>query len=138
MPKSPLNELQTIIRKLHSERQTHVEAIERIDSTFDELGIEAESPRRGRRGRPPGRPAGRYKAGRRRKRRKYATSGTESILSFVSRGNKKGATGAEIANHWKAEGRAGSSYNIINMLLKAGKLKKKKLKGERGSMYMAA
>lgn len=138
MAKSSLNELQSIIRKLQSERQSLVEAIERIDSTFDELGIEADAPRRGRRGRPPGRPAGSYKTGRRRKRRKYATSGTESILSFVSKGSKKGATGAEIADHWKAEGRAGSSYNIINMLLKAGRLKKKKLKGERGSMYMAA
>lgn len=127
MAKSALTELQSIIRKLKEERQSHEEAIARIDGTFRELGLVPEGFGAGRRG---------YRG--RRIRRKYATSGTQSILQFVSKGNRNGATGGEIANHWKAEGRAGSSYNIINMLIKAGKLKKKKLKGERGSMYVAA
>ena len=134
MARNALTELQTLIRKLHAERQAHLAAIQEIEDTFRNLGIDPGNGGTGgkRRGRPPGR------AGGRRKRRKYATSGTQSILSFISKGNRNGASGAEIAKHWKSEHRAGSSYNIINMLLKAGKVKKKKLKGARGSLYMAA
>jgi len=138
MARNALTELQTLIRKLHAERQTHLAAIQEIEDTFQTLGIDPGEGGTGRkrRGRPPGRAGG--KVGGKRKRRKYATSGTQSILSFISKGNRNGASGAEIAKHWKSEHRAGSSYNIINMLLKAGKVKKKKLKGERGSLYMAA
>lgn len=136
MARNALTELQALLRKLEAERQSHLAAIQEIEATFNQLGIDPGKSGGKRRGRPPGRAAG--KIGGRRKRRKYATSGTQSILSFISKGNRNGASGAEIAKHWKSENRAGSSYNIINMLLKAGKVRKKKLKGERGSLYMAA
>ncbi len=139
MARKVLTELQSLLRKLEAERQSHLAALQEIEATLSELGIDpgrSGATRGKRRGRPPGKASG--KIGGRRKRRKYATSGTQSILSFISKGNRNGASGAEIAKHWKSENRAGSSYNIINMLLKAGKVRKKKLKGERGSLYMAA
>lgn len=138
MAKETISELQALVRRLQAERQQHLDAIARIDAAFEELGLTpAERPRRGRKpGRKPGkvgRPAGR--SGR---RRRYAISGTKSILAYVGRHGAKGASGGEIARHWIAEGRAGSSYNILGSLVKAGKLKKKTVKGVRGSMYLAA
>lgn len=122
----------------------HVSAIAKIDDTFGQLGIKpSASGRRGRRGRRK-KPATtrRFKTKARgrggRRRRKYATSGTDSILAFVKKAGAKGASGASIATHWKREKRKGSSYNIINAMLKKGMLRRKKLKGERGSAYSAA
>ena len=145
MRNGTIGQLQTLIRKLSNERQQHLDALAKIEEVFSDLGI---SPPTGkRRGRPPKssgavrrKPGRRVKRGRpgRGKRNRYAVSGTQSILAFVKKAGAKGATGADIAGLWKKEGRAGSSYNIINAMLKKGMLKRKKLKGERGSAYRAA
>lgn len=145
MRNSTIGQLQTLVRKLSSERQQHLDALAKIDDAFNDLGI---SPPTGkRRGRPPKsagavrrRPGRRVKRGRpgRPKRRSYAMSGTQSILSFVKKAGAKGATGGDIADRWKKEGRKGSSYNILNAMLKKGLVRRKKLKGERGSTYRAA
>jgi hypothetical protein len=73
-----------------------------------------------------------------RKRRKFATSGTAAILSFVKDGGAKGCTSAEINKQWKHEGRSGTAYVQIGQLTKAKKLKKEHLKGQRGSRYTVA
>lgn len=146
-----LDQLQELIRKLASERQQHLDAVARIEQAFDDLGI--APPAGKRRGRPrkaggalrrrPGRRVNRGRPGRpgrpgRRTRKRYAVSGTQSILDFVKKAGTKGASGADIASLWKRQGRRGSSYNILNAMLKKGLIKRKKTKGERGSTYHAA
>jgi len=73
---------------------------------------------------------------RKRIRRKFAVSGEQSILDFVK--SKSNPIGREIEKHWKSEGRAGVAANLISKLLKAKKLKRTPLKGERGSRYTLA
>jgi ribosomal protein S14 len=73
-----------------------------------------------------------------RARRKFAMSGAESIVAFVSKAGSKGATTAEIVKNWKSQGRGGDGYTTIGELVKARKLKKESLEGQRGSRYVAA
>lgn len=138
--------IQTLIRR----RQEQIDAIEAIEATFLRLGLTlAPSPNgrahRPRRGRPPGsgtaaplkpRPAGRK--GRRRKQGTFSKTGPASILAFVKAAGNAGRTSAEIIAHLNAEGRAGSAYVALGNLVKAGKLKRMNLKGERGSRYTVA
>jgi hypothetical protein len=65
-------------------------------------------------------------------------SGEQSILQFVAKSGAKGASGADINNHWKSEGRSGGAYTPIGKLVSAKKLKRRKVKGERGSRYATA
>jgi hypothetical protein len=64
-------------------------------------------------------------------------SGTQSILSFVKNAGKKGATTNEIVKHWQLERRGAGVYVVIGELVKAKKLKREPLKGQRGSRYTA-
>jgi len=73
---------------------------------------------------------------RKRVRRKFAVSGEQSILNFVK--SKSNPVGNEIQKHWASEGRAGAAANLISKLVKAKKLKRTPLKGERGSRYSLA
>ncbi len=93
-------------------------------------------------GRPPSRKAAaaskpRVKA-KRRVRRKFKVSGTASILAFVRKAGKKGATTSEIVKNWKKQRRSGDGYTTLGELVKAKKLKREPLKGEKGSRYVAA
>ena len=45
--------------------------------------------------------------------------------------------GAKIIQHWKGEGRGAGCYNALGKLIKEKKIKKQKLKGQKGSLYMA-
>jgi hypothetical protein len=152
-------QLGSLITQLQTQRQEHVQALAEIDAAFAGLGIQAQTAKR--RGRPPkaqpaaatidapaapkaqaadrmiGAPAAAKTRGR-RKRRKFATSGTEAILAFVKDGGAKGRTSSEINKQWKQEGRSGNAYVQIGQLTKAKKLKKEDLKGQRGSRYTAA
>jgi hypothetical protein len=49
--------------------------------------------------------------------------------------SKSNPVGREIEKHWKSEGRAGVAANLISKLVKAKRLKRMPLKGERGSRY---
>ncbi|HOW73796.1 MAG TPA: C2H2-type zinc finger protein [Phycisphaerae bacterium] len=144
--------LAAMINKLQTQRQEHVDAIAEIDAVVEKYGIQL--PERKRRGRPPGRKPGRKpgrpaaaataptkptgRKGKRRARRKFAVSGLDLILAFVKSVGKKGATTSEIVKHWKSEGRSGDGYTTLSQLTKQKKLKKEKLKGEKGSRYRAA
>ena len=147
MPNTKIKELETMVAKLHAERQGHVDAIAEIDAAFDELGI-APGAAPKRRGRPPGRKpkrVGKKRVGKKRRPGKgkgrtgtrYPVSGTNSIYGFVKKAGRKGAGGGEIDKHWKSEGRAGSAYNILGQLVKAKKVMRRNLKGQRGSVYIA-
>lgn len=67
---------------------------------------------------------------------KYGLTAGELILNFV--GASSNPTTREIAQHWKREGRKGSADNALGILVKAKKLKRKKLEGQRGSTYSLA
>ena len=130
-------ELQKLLGQLQAERSGHEKAIADIDETFQQFGITPQ-PRK-RRGRPPGRPKGSTKKATkksgRRKRRKFSQTGDESVISFVK--SKGSATTKEINGHWSKEGRGGKADNSLTNLVKAGELKRKNIKGARGSVYTA-
>lgn len=75
MPTRTLNELSSLLRKLATEREQYVAAIEEIDAVFAQFGMEAPAGgARRRRGRPPmrkaGKKAGRTKAGAKKRGRR--------------------------------------------------------------------
>ncbi len=65
----------------------------------------------------------------------FKRTGTESILALL---RKKGLPGAAINQAWKQEGRAGRADATLGQLVKARKLKRIKVKGQRGSLYALA
>jgi hypothetical protein len=132
--------LTTRIDQLLQERQQHTEAVEKIDATIAEierlLGSAGSGPRR--RGRPPGRPRAvpvsvGVRAGRKRKRGRFATTGEESIISFV-RANRNPTT-QDVKRHWASEGRGGTADNALSKLVRDRKLKRIALEDQRGSRY---
>lgn len=133
MSKSTIASLESLFRKLNTERQGHLDDIAEIDAAFESLGMTATKPKK--RKRRPGRPK---KSGKRAKRRKFKTTASELVLATVKRAGKKGATGAQINKAWKAAKRPGDAYNTLGQLTKAKKIKRINLKGERGSRYTVA
>jgi hypothetical protein len=127
-----LQELKSLITKLQADRQAHVIAIEQIDQAFAGLGLQPQSKKRGRR-----HGVSHKTTGTRRPRRKFKTTGAESILTFVKVAGAKGVVGGQIAKHWKAEGRGSNCYNMLGMLVKAKKIRRQKVKGQKGSLYVA-
>lgn len=139
------------VAKLQAERQAHANAIAEINAVFAELGI-AAGTKRGP-GRPkgsgnkakkkkPGRPKKLTKPGRpkkkatpKRSRKKFAVPGHLAILQAVKASGKAGATTAALVEDWKKQGRGGSPYKTIGELVDEGKLRRKSLKGQRGSVY---
>lgn len=142
MPQSAAQELASLIKKLQEQRQQHLDAVANIDATFEQFGISAAPAKRRGRPRKAAKPVGRPKnkataKPARRKRRKFAMSGLDSILGFVKTAGKKGATTSEIVKHWKAEKRSGDGYTTLGELVEAKKLKREKIEGAKGSRYTA-
>lgn len=73
---------------------------------------------------------------RKRVRRKFAVSGEQLILNFVK--SKSNPIGRDIEKHWSSEGRAGTAANLLSKLVKEKRLKRMRLKDERGSRYSLA
>ena len=69
------------------------------------------------------------------KRGKYDQTAEEFIKGLVK---SRKATSSEIAIAWKKSGRGGRADNTLSKMVKAGDLKRVKLKGERGSRYSYA
>ncbi len=128
-------ELQAIIARLQNERQVHLDALADIDAVFAQFGITSQKTKRRRRPRKAKKKVARRVAKRRKRQTKRKVSGPQSILNFVKRAGKRGVNGAEIVKRWNAEGRAGGAYTPISKLVKAKKLKRRAVKGERGSRY---
>jgi hypothetical protein len=131
------------IDELQAQRQELVDAIATIDAVFEKYGI--QSPERRRPGRKPSSPratatspmpAARH--GERRKRGTFEKTGTESILDFVTSKGKAGATSAEINQNWKTEGRGATADTTLSQLTKKKKLKRRKIRGAKGSRYTLA
>ena len=69
------------------------------------------------------------------KRKKYAQTAEQFVIGLVK---GKGSTTAEINRAWKDAGRTGRADNTLNKMFKAGKLKRRKIEGAKGSRYTAA
>ena len=130
------------VRRLVEEKQTHVEALGHINQILDRIGGML-GHNGGQSGRPAAATVTRAPVGvsappiRKRKRRKFAVSGNDLILSFVKQ-NKRPTT-REINAHWVGERRSGKADNTLSILVNAGKLKRTPLVGgEKGSRYSLA
>jgi hypothetical protein len=137
-------ELAKLIGGLKAERQELVNKLASIDKVFASFGIPvvskvtatvsvAASPTTitgKRRGRPPG------SKNSKRKRGMFSKTGEETVLEYVT--SKGPVTAAEVNKHWQGEGRGGKADNTLSKLVKDGKLKRVKNKGERGSSYAGA
>jgi hypothetical protein len=69
-----------------------------------------------------------------RKRKTYAQTADQFVLGLVQ---GKGATTAEINAAWRTAERVGRADNTLNKMSKAGKLKREKPAGAKGSRYTA-
>jgi hypothetical protein len=140
MSTSTASELSRLVQTMQRERQQHADAIAAIDATFAGLGITPKVP--AKRGRKPGAAwkgvaaaaAPKKRRGRRAKA-KDGKTGEQFIIDYVSGGAK---TTAEVNKGWSASGRNGRADILLGKLVSGGKLKRQKIKGERGSRYSAA
>ncbi|MFO0578168.1 MAG: hypothetical protein U1A78_29530 [Polyangia bacterium] len=155
--RSTSSELTDLIKRLSVIRREHERALDEIDTTFRELGIEhllnSGTGRRGRkpgstsaatkaaaggrgkkRGRKPGPKPGAKRA--RGKRGSFAITGDELILRFVKK--QGGPSTDEIRKHWESSGRGGKADNNLSQLVKRGLLVRSKIEGSKGSAYSLA
>ncbi len=143
MSTSTASELSRLVQSMQKERQQHADAIAQIDATFAALGIAAKTP--ARRGRKPGAawkgtatatsPAAPKKRRGRRAKAKDGKTGEEYLVSILQSG---ALTTAEINKGWTSSGRNGRADILLGKLVAGGKLKRQKVKGERGSRYSVA
>jgi len=124
------------IQQLLDEREQHANAIAGIDKTLEQINGLLGGVKPGRK--PGPKPAVmpsavEQPAKRGRRRQRFAISGEESVLAFVKEQGKP--TSQEIERQWKAEGRKGRAAKALSKLTREKKLKRTKLKGERGSRY---
>ncbi len=142
MSQTLLNEFQSLVSKLQSERQAHAAAITEIDAGFESLGITIAKPKKsGRRQvrKRKGRKAVRQTKSRKTaKRKKYRMTANEFVLATIKKAGAKGASGASISKVWKAFGRPGDAYNTLGALTKAKKIKRSKSAKGQGSVYRVA
>lgn len=150
MPTGSPVDLTQRVQQLLDERQKHVEALEQIDSALNQIrtalggiGGAGNGRRPGRpRGRPPGSRSTSIAAGaaapvrRRRGRQRFEVTGDDMILSMA--GERGGATTQDIKRRWASEGRGGTADNSLSRLVKAGRLHRTPIEGQRGSRYTVA
>ena len=77
--------------------------------------------------------AGKAPAGQRRPRGTFKQTGEQFVLSLVK--SKKATTTAQVNAAWKKAGRGGNADNTLYLLVASRKLKRTKIKGQRGSTY---
>ena len=119
--------------ELVSQRDKLNAQIAELESAMGQPASAAAAPKAARRGRPPKAAQAAKPAGR--KRKSYPVTADQFVEELVA---GKGATTAEINKAWKMAGRTGRADNTLNKMFKAGKLKREKLKGEKGSKYTVA
>lgn len=127
MPAPVTLDLSVKIQTLLSSRRTHESAIADIDRVLDAVGKLLG-------GKPAGKVVAKPAAARSKLQRgTFAISGKQSILDFVKRAGSP--TTSEINANWNAEGRRGPANNKLGGLVAAGKLKRSKIRGGKGSRY---
>ena len=65
-------------------------------------------------------------------------TGDEFLIGVIRAARKAGAKSSEITTAWKKARRKGSATPYLFGMAKAGKIKKRKIKGQRGSVYRLA
>jgi DNA-binding transcriptional regulator YiaG len=75
-------------------------------------------------------------AGGQRRRSRGGPTAEQFVLSLL--GNGKATTSNEINEAWRKAGRHGRADNTLSLMVKARKLKRARLRDERGSRYSAA
>ena len=124
------------IQQLLDEREQHANAIVGIDQTLEQISglLGGVKPGRKAAQKPAAMPfASEPPATKARRRQRFTISGGESVLAFVKEQGKP--TSQEIERQWTAEGRKGRAAKALSKLTREKKLKRTKLKGERGSRY---
>ena len=125
------------INLLRKKRREHLAAIDDIDSTFHQLGIDPDAPT------TPGSAGASSADGARPKKKKQSTptrvkkkvTGKDFVLSFITARGGDGATTDDVNQNWKSDGRRGSAYNVLYQLKREGKIKAVNIKGK-GSRYI--
>jgi hypothetical protein len=126
-------ELRRLVQQLHDERAEHVNAIEAIDQTFQELGLDPHKPSvKPRRGRPAGR-KNTVNNGENGKSKMPTATADTFVLSFIQA--NPGCTTGQVNEHWILEGRNGKADQTLFKLVKNGQIVRKNIKGRRGSTY---
>ena len=69
------------------------------------------------------------------KRGSYAQTAEQFILDLIA---GKGCATSEITKAWQAGGRGGKADNTLSKLVASGKVKREKIKGQKGSIYSVA
>jgi len=129
MPRfSPFVSLERSLTKLVAERQTHVDALARIDALFSKFGIGVAAPAPVAVAAVAAR-AKATKAGRRK------FTGEEFVLSLL---NGKSLVTAEINKAWIAAGRTGNADNTLYILNKKNAVKRVRVPKGLGSVYSVA
>jgi hypothetical protein len=139
MSQTLLNEFQSLVSKLQSERQAHAAAVAEIDAGFESLGITVTKPQKRRQRQVQKQKSGnairKTKSRRTSKRKKYRMTANEFVLATIKKAGAKGASGASISTAWKASGRPGDAYNTLGALTKAKRIKRSDASKGRGSIY---
>lgn len=126
-------ELRKLVQQLHNERAEHVMAIEAIDQTFHELGLDANKTTvKPRIGRPVG-SKNTVNIGKNGKGKMSTATADTFVLSFILA--NPGCTTAQVNEHWITEGRNGKADQTLFKLVKTGQIGRKNIKGKRGSTY---
>ncbi len=125
-------ELRRLAQQLHDERAEHVNAIEAIDQTFQDLGLDAQQVKPVINAQPVSTKNTAFSS-KKRTRKAFAVTADTFVLSFIQA--NPGCTTAQVNEHWTAEGRNGKADQTLFKLVKAGQIARKNIKGKRGSMY---
>ena len=126
-------ELRRLVHQLHNERAEHVKAIEAIDQTFRDLGLDAsqfKAADKPQRGRPVGSKNG-LKTGinsAKRSHKTHTVTADAFVLSFIQA--NPDCTTAQVNEHWIKEERSGMVSNTLVKLAKTSKLTCMNLKGQ--------
>ncbi|MAX24095.1 MAG: hypothetical protein CMJ19_06270 [Phycisphaeraceae bacterium] len=126
-------ELRRLVQQLHDERTEHVKAIEAIDQTFRDLGLNASQIKPVANTQPVN-PKNTVISGKKRIRKAFAATADAFVLSFIQA--NPGCTTAQVNEHWINEGRNGKADQALFKLVKTGQIARKNIKEKRGSMYI--
>ena len=148
-----MTELGAAIESLRRSRAAHQEAIDRIDGVLGQFGIDSgegrtrrRAGRRKKKGKATRRKKGvaatrKKKGGRkkkavRRRRGTFKATGDEAVVAIVRRLKRPSAS--QVNKAWSRLGRGGTANNTLTRLVQGRKLKRIKVKGERGGRYAVA
>ena len=125
-------ELRRLVQQLHDERAEHVKAIEAIDQTFKDLGLDTSRIKLAANTQPIS-TKNTVIPSKKLTRKTFVVTADAFVLGFIQA--NPGCTTAQVNEHWTTEGRNGKADQTLFKLVKAGQIARKNIKGKRGSMY---